>query len=114
MKLSELRPCDCCGEGLLQSKDGTHYAMFYLVSVDRALLRPGAVNRVMGMAQYFGGSLALAEVMGPDADEAVAVASKLDPELKADDYMLCQRCHTTIPLGVIGEIVDKRQAEAED
>lgn len=114
MKLSQLRPCDSCGEGLLQSKDGTRYALFYLVAVDRALIRPGATQRVMGLAQYFGGSLALAEVMGPDADNAVAVASKMDPKLAADDHMLCQRCYMTVPIGVIGEKVNKRQAEAEE
>lgn len=113
MKLSQLRPCDCCGEGLLQSKDGSRYALFYLVTVDRALIRPGAAGRVMGLAQFLGDSLMLAEVMGPDADDAVAIASKVDPELKADEYMLCQRCYTTIPVGIIGEKVDLRKADAE-
>lgn len=114
MKLSQLRTCDGCGEGLLQSKDGSRYAMFYIVTVDRGLLRPGATQRVMGLAQYFSGSLALAEVMGPDADDAVAVASDTATELKKDELMLCQRCYLWRPVGLIVEEVNARQDQAEE
>ena len=112
MKLSELRPCDYCNEGLLQSKDGTRYAMFYLVTVDRAVLNPRATQRVMGIAQFFG--LQMAEIMGPDADDAVAVASEKFPDLKKDELMVCQRCYTTVPMAVIAEKRDKFIADAEE
>ena len=114
MKLSQLRPCDSCGEGLLQSKDGTRYALFYLVTVDRALIRPSAAKRVMGMAQYFGDSLALAEIMGPDANDAVAVASEVMPEIEKDELMICQRCYMTVPMAVIAEKRDRFIEAAEE
>lgn len=114
MKLSQLHPCDSCGEGLLRSKDGTRYALFYLVTVDRALIRPGSANRVASLAQYFGGNLQMAEIMGPDADDAVAVASKDVPEVTKDELMVCQRCYMTVPMGVISTKYSLRQAEAEE
>jgi hypothetical protein len=112
MKLSELRPCDSCGEGLLQSKDGTKYAVFYLVRSDPATLQPDATNRVMALAKYFGGNLGLAEAMGPDADGAVAVMSEVVPESKNDGFMVCQRCFMTVPIGVIVETVSQRRERA--
>ena len=97
MKLSQIRPCDNCG--------GPIVPIFNVVSITPAVISPRAANQVLGMSQFFQGSLALAEVF--QAEEPVTLASE-DGDLSGlvTQIFLCQKCMA----GEIclGEIVEKR------
>lgn len=82
MKLSELRPCDCCG-----GKIAPH---FYVVRLSQAMVMAKEANAVLGLAQMFGGALGLAEVVAPDAD-AVKIFGDERKELM-HEFFLCQEC----------------------
>jgi hypothetical protein len=102
MKMSELRPCDNCG--------GVIAPMFYVVRFSIALFKKQAVNEVMGMTQYFGGALDLAEMFVGD-DEVVRVAMD-DQETKMlrTELYICQECYLMKPLhlAVLAEKVNER------
>jgi hypothetical protein len=96
MKLSQLRPCDHCGEKL--------HGVFSVLTAQPATLHPRAVGQVMGLMSMFGGDLALAEVM---ASEPVVRmhGTEVSPAFKTD-LILCDRCMRT-PIR-IADLVEKR------
>jgi hypothetical protein len=82
MKLSELKPCAVC--------EGKIAPLWYVVRFSMAMISPRAANGVMGLAQIFGGNLALAEVMAPEPD-CVKVMGDEEPELMTE-INICQSC----------------------
>ena len=107
MKLSEVRPCDCCG--------GKIAPQFYLVRGSLAIFSPQAANATLGLTQMFGGALALAEAMSPDS-EVVKVAGEFNKELWSE-FLLCQECYMKpVNLAMLGEKraeVEERKRETE-
>ena len=83
MKLSQLRPCDNCHGPL-------SHGHFYVVRVTQALVLPRTTNQVLGLTQYFGGNLALAEMFAPD-DDAIKILGDEQKELMYE-FLLCQDC----------------------
>lgn len=83
MKLSEVRPCDCCGGKIAPN--------FYVVRGSLAVFSPQAANATLGLTQMFGGALALAEAMSPDP-EVVKIAGEFDKSLW-HELFLCQSCY---------------------
>ena len=83
MKLSELRPCDCCGEKIAPQ--------FYVVRSSLAIFSPNAARATLGLNTMFGGALALAEAMSPDP-EVVKLAGDHDKRLWSE-FFLCSKCH---------------------
>lgn len=83
MKLSELRPCDNCGGAF---KGG----MFQVVRMSLAFVKPTAANQVLGLNQFLGGALGLAEAMAPEPD-AVVVGMDQDKRVMTEVF-LCQDC----------------------
>ena len=79
LKLSELRPCDACG--------GPIASVFRHVTVQIAIVKPQEARAQLGLAQMLGGSLALAEVMGP-SPQPVTVEDEL-----AVTLFLCSTCY---------------------
>ena len=101
MKLSELRPCDCCGGKIAPN--------FYVVRGSLAVFSPQAANATLGLTTMFGGALALAEAMSPDP-EVVKVAGEFDKSLWSELF-LCQTCYMgNVNLAMIGE----RRSEAKE
>jgi hypothetical protein len=86
MKLSQLKPCACCG-GPLTNGGGLTWPV---IRISQALLNPKAANQVMGMTQYFGGALKLAEVMTPDPDAVKIIGDEKDGEWK--EVHVCLDC----------------------
>lgn len=82
MKLSQVRPCDNCGQKIAP--------IFYVLRISQAMFLQTQTNQILGMAQYFQGALGLAEIMSSDA-EAVMIFGEKDPTLM-DELFLCQNC----------------------
>ena len=82
MKLSEVRPCVECG--------GPIAPMFYVFRISQAMFNAHETNMLLDLRQMSGGSLVLAEVMGPDAD-AVIVLGDEKAELMTE-LLICQGC----------------------
>lgn len=101
MKLSELRPCDCCGGKIAPN--------FYVVRGSLAVFSPHAANATLGLATMFGGALALAEAMSPDS-EVVKIAGEFDKALW-NEIFLCQSCYMgDVNLAMISE----KRSEAKE
>lgn len=70
IKEEDLLKCGCCPlchDPLISPKHGI---TFYRVTIERAGLEIGALNRRMGLQAMLGGSDAIARAMGPDDDLA--------------------------------------------
>lgn len=84
--MSELRPCDACS-GNLQKP-------FRIITIQLAMIKPDAVNQTLGLAQMMGlsrpgnasAALQIAEVMGPNGDDVVAVMEE------GDEIWICYDC----------------------
>lgn len=83
MKLSELRPCDNCG--------GPVGTIFNVVRITRAFVAPRAANQTLGLMQMFGGHLAIAEALTPEAD-CVKIAGDENEQLMTE-LLICQDCY---------------------
>jgi hypothetical protein len=107
VKLSELRPCDGCGGALI----GDNSIQFYVVTLDTALVLAPPVNRVLGLAQMFGGSLALAEVM---SDEQSPIKLLSENGANPDKALLCFACYCKpIHLASLAERLADRRNEKD-
>lgn len=73
-KASELRPCAICGQPLRKPP----LIQWYVVRVATVILKPEALNQVMGMTQAMGGSLALAETFVPQPNVADEVPGAVE------------------------------------
>lgn len=103
MKLSQLRPCDQCG--------GQIAPMFYVVRVSMAVITQGA-NQTLGLAQYFGGNLALAETLSPEPSPVMLMGEE-DQELWTE-LLICQNCYTEeLNLVVLAERRNAAASEGE-
>lgn len=109
MKLSEIHPCDNCG--------GKLGPVFYVLRFSSAVVNAREANEVLGLTQYFGGALGLAEVMAP-RDEVVHVAmDDDDPEIRSlmIEAIICNDCYTSkLVLGLVAEKVRARQEHKDD
>lgn len=102
MKLSELRPCDNCGEPIGQ--------IFYEVRTSIVMVNARTANQMLGLTQMLGGSLALAEAMGAEPD-CVVVGGEFDPELFTH-LLMCQDCFIK-PIGLAAIVERRVQAEPD-
>lgn len=102
MKLSDLRPCDNCGGPIGQ--------IFYQVRTSIVMVKAQAANQMLGLTQMMGGSLALAEAMGPEPD-CVTVGGDHDPELFTH-LLMCQDCFMK-PVR-LAEVVEHRAKATEN
>lgn len=75
MKISDLKPCACCGGPLLNPPVAT----WYVIRLSQAMLHPRHAREVVGLTQIFNGAMGLAEGMAPAADKAVMVLGDEDP-----------------------------------
>lgn len=76
MKISELKPCDLCG--------GPIVPIHYKVTIETLGIDANKVNQTMGFAQMMGGSLPLAEIMGPHDDVLI--------EMDRQENIVCIKC----------------------
>jgi hypothetical protein len=89
VKLSDLKPCACCGGPLIKPPIVT----WHVIRVSTALLHPRHARETLGLAQMTG-SLAIAEVMGPAADAAVAIVGE-QPGASWTELHVCFDCYCT-------------------
>lgn len=85
MKLSELAPCKSCG-GPLLSKG---VAQWYVLRKSAAMIRVKDANRVLGLTQFFQGSVALAEIF--ETSKPVMVLGDCEPVLMTEVHV-CYNC----------------------
>lgn len=83
MKLSELKPCACCG--------GKLPPIWWILKGSLCAVDRQAANETLGLAQMFQGNLALAEVMGAQPDNAVVVQGDKQPDAWSTIF-LCMDC----------------------
>jgi hypothetical protein len=84
MKEEELRKhakCAKCGKGI----GHTGLPFFWTLTVSKYGLDIDAIKRNAGLTEFFGGSAALARVMGPDEDMAEKI-------IKPVTLTLCEKC----------------------
>lgn len=105
-KLTDLTPCASCSGPL---RKDTGIDLGFEVQFDRLLLNPSKTNQVMGMNQYFGGALGLAEMFTP-SPECVECLSEATGA-KKDKVFICTDCAVT---GVSIWQLKERLAEARD
>lgn len=99
MKLSELRPCDCCGGPLTGG-------IFHILRQSMAIVSPKAANQVLGMTQYFGGlqHIGLAEMMSPDPEAVKILGDEKQHGGEWLEIFVCQECSLKdVMLGVLIE-----------
>lgn len=113
MKLTELRPCDGCGGGLLKGADGIRHATFYVVRSSQAMVNPRAAREVAGLNTYFGGHMGLAELFAPEADNAVQILGDVDRALWTELF-LCFNCYCFRPLAAAVESRSEALAAADE
>lgn len=89
VKLSELKPCVCCGGPLLIPGVGNWYVLRQTIGI----LNPTASRQVSGMMQFFNGSMKLAEVFTPDAENAVFILCDHPNAPKASEIHVCLGCY---------------------
>lgn len=94
MKLSDMKPCPVCG--------GTVAPFIYEVTVKRHLVIPAKANQMLGLTQMLGGSVALAEVMGPH--------SNITEQMDEHTVFVCQDCG----IETFGMVVEAISHEEED
>lgn len=101
MKLSELRPCDNCGNKLAPAP--------YRLHLTQGLFNAVSVNTNLGMMYMLGDSLTLAEVMSPNSEVLEFFGDK-NKDLE-DEILLCQDCVMTkdISLALLIERVNQRE-----
>lgn len=105
MKLSELKPCSNCNGPLL----GKQLINWYVVRVSMAMLHPTNARETLGLMQYFGGALAIAEAMAPRADESVAIIAD-QPGASWSELHLCLDCYCTVSVCSLAALIE-RQSE---
>ena len=98
MKLSELKPCTCCG--------GPLPVAFYVLRFHLAGFDAHATREVVGLANFFHGALGLAEAMAPRSD-VVKVC---------DDYLEAFVCMNCITLGDLrlAEVMERAISQAKE
>jgi len=100
LKLSEVRPCDCCGGKLVP--------FFQHIQIRHAIFNPRNVNGVLGVMQMWGKTnaqaLAVAESMAPGSEAAVEVLDELDA---TTTLFICNECFLKKPVN-LAEIAERR------
>lgn len=96
MKKTELKPCCCCGKGMMHSG----VPIFYRVKLDHMAVNIQEVRRESGLEQFFGGGeqgAVLANVMGVNPDIATVITTS--------DELVCQLCFLEKPMAylIMGE-----------
>ena len=84
MKEKELREraeCGICDRKIMKSAS----PLFYVVSIQRFGVEMRAVHRQAGLEQFLGGSVAIAQAMGPDEDMATELTDK-------KELTVCEGC----------------------
>lgn len=75
--------------------------MFFVISIERFMVIPGAVQRQAGLEMFLG-SPKLASIMGPDSD----LAKKIHEQLK---IFICDDCSLKNCVAEIDELVSKEK-----
>lgn len=104
MKLSDVKPCACCGGPLLVDQ----MQHWYEFRVSMVIINQRATQQVLGVMAILGGvqALGIAEAMA-STPEAVMVMGEHDKELYTQAH-ICFRCYRK-PLAEIHETVSQHQ-----
>lgn len=101
MKLSDLKPCASCNGALLKPSAG----MWYVIRKTQAMLNPRDANRVLGLTQFFQGSIGLAETF--ETSKPVMILGDCDRELM-DEVHICFECWTSAKFDAIRVLLGER------
>ena len=107
MKAEDLRPCDACHKRLCSGND----ISFYVVTIDQAVVNPEKVRQFQGAAMMMG-SVKLAEVMSPYADEMVTTVCEHSGN-PPEKLLICFTCYTRRSLAEIIESANAAETRRE-
>lgn len=82
-ELRESAKCAACGKPF----GHTGLPMFYRVTIERFGLSLDAINRLDGLAMFFGGNAALTSAFSPDEDLAIKIGEPVT-------ITICETCST--------------------
>jgi len=82
VRLSELRPCDCCGGAIARG------GLFFRLQIQHHVLNQTAARQSLAMEQFFGGSAALRDAFDAFGDKATEIANEAL-------LLLCTQCFTS-------------------
>jgi len=103
-ELREAAECVLCKKGI----GHTGLPLFWRVRIERYGLEVGALQRQSGLETFFGGHVALAQVMGADEEMAKKMSSK--------EITLCETCamsQVVIAALAMEETDDEEEIEEE-
>jgi hypothetical protein len=98
MKQTDLKPCVCCGKGVMHDNN----IAFFRVQVDHMIVNLRAVQRQAGLEMMLQGNAALAYHMGPQDDIALQATTSR--------AIVCQDCWLSVPAAQLWE---RMAADAE-
>lgn len=104
MKLSELKPCACCGGALLKPPAGA----WYVIRQTQAMINPQEGNRVLGMTQFFQGSIGLAEQF--ETSKPVKIFGDMEPALM-NEIHICFNCWVSQKFDGLRDVLEKSEAK---
>ncbi len=96
---TRVKPCENCG-----GKIGPD---FYIVKLSQALVDPSAVNRYVGMTQYFQGHTALADVFA--TDKTLEHVMQGEDANQWPEMIICLRCFAGNP--ILAQLLFDRSGE---
>lgn len=102
IKRTDLRPCALCKKGLMSG--GT--VDIYAIAFEQHIINPAAVQREMGLENFFGGGQAgatLAVAMGTNSDMTAVTQRK--------EVLICQGCMMN---GRIADLFYQMEVEETD
>lgn len=102
MQLSELRPCAQCDGPLINPKEGA--MQWYVLRSSMAMIQPVAANRVLGLTQFFQGSIKLAEVF--EGSKPVMILGDMDARMQ-DEIHICFSCWTSDAMDAVRRLFEK-------
>lgn len=108
MRLSEMRECIGCGEGVMKNGKYLHW---YAIEVGQFVPDHQAINRAVGLETFFQGNVALARAMGVDE----VIGRSIEEPLRVPVCFDCYLHKTLVELheAVHAQRDHEREREAE-
>ena len=101
MKQSDIEPCVGCNKGVAHTRAIT----FYVLRIGYRAINLPVVQRQTGLEMMLGNA-AIASVMGPDEDIAIALGDDRN-------VLVCLDCAMRMPIAEIAEIANQEPPERE-
>lgn len=102
MKLSEMRPCDCCGGPVMP-----HVPLFHVFHYEHLVLKADEVRRVDGILAQWGKTLMTATKHELSVAETFVGGDVTEVFTEERDVRCCMECAMPL-LGILQQVVERR------